>query len=157
VRILGTIENETIMELSDDSVHWVSKAAIDSDGSGPHYGDKTPENDTTLHLNGAPLESDKDIYIVVPPLIIESVKGVVLGCQALVKNQRNGRSTMAVVGDIGPHKKLGEISIECAIQLGIDPSPVVGGEDRHIIEYVIWPGMPAKVYGKQYNLQPYKA
>lgn len=68
-------------------------------------------------------------------------------------NTRNGKTCSAVVGDIGPHRKLGEISIACAAALGIDPSPTRGGEERHVVEYVIEPGVPAVVNGITYRLQ----
>src|SRR5207253_7514824 len=106
----------------------------DSDGVGPHNGDRTAQNQTTYKPD---LNADIDKYIVVPPAIRNGVSGVVIGCQAQVTNTRNGKHTAAVVGDVGPHKKLGEISIACALALGIDPDPVLGGMDEHAIAYVI--------------------
>ena len=154
MRLIATIEGEEITELDDGRVRWVAKAAIDSDGIGPHHGDKTAQDDTSLHYEGKPLNADLDRYIVVPPAIIKGVKGVVLGCQAEVTNTDNGRWTLAVVGDIGPHKKLGEMSCACAEALRLNPSPVDGGTDKHIIQYLISPGVAANVKGKQYTLKP---
>jgi hypothetical protein len=77
-----------------------------------------------------------------------------MGCDAQVTNTLNGRQTYAVVGDIGPRKKLGEISCACASAIGLNPSPVIGGIDEHVIVYVIWPGKAAVVDGKTYHLQP---
>ena len=151
MRVITTIEGEIIREMDDMSVKYRAKAAIDSDGVGPHHGDHTAQDQTTYKPD---LNADVDKYIVVPPAIRDGVKGVVMGCLANVTNTRNGKHTAAVVGDIGPHKKLGEISCACASALGLDPSPVHGGVDEHIIEYVLFPGIPAVVDGKQYKLQP---
>jgi hypothetical protein len=153
MKIIATIENEDITELDDLSVHFKAKAAIDSDGIGPHHGDRTAQDDTSLHYQGQPLNADIDKYIVVPPAIRDGVKGVVLGCQAQLTNTQNGKHTDAVVGDIGPHRKLGEISCACASALGLNPSPVDGGTDEHIIQYVLFPGVPAVVDSKTYDLQ----
>lgn len=155
MRIIATIEGEPIIEDDDEKVSYRAKAAIDCDGAGSSHGDPYYQPDTSLHLNDLPLNADVDKYIVVPPGIINGVKGVVLGCLAHVRNSRNDRDTFAVVGDIGPHKKLGEISCACAAAIGLDPSPTHGGTDSHVIEYTIWPGRAAEVDGKRYDLQPF--
>ena len=93
-------------------------------------------------------------YVVVPPAIRSGVKGVVMGCLAHVSNTKNGKHTAAVVADIGPRKKLGEISCACASAIGVNPSPTSGGIDEHVIEYVIFPGVSAIVNGTVYPLQP---
>lgn len=154
-RVIDTIEGENINELNDGSVTYRAKAAVDTDGSGPLHGDPCAQTDTSLHHNGKALNADVDKYIVVPPQIIKGVKEIVLGCQAHVQNTVNGMTTDAVVGDVGPHKKLGEMSVACATALGINPSPTSGGEDRHLIFYTLKPGVPALVDGKTYTLQKY--
>jgi hypothetical protein len=151
MRVIAEIEGEKILELDDGSVEYTSKAAIDSDGVGPHHGDKTAQDETTYKPD---LNADVDRYVVVPPAIRDGVEGVVIGCQAQVLNTRTGQLTDAVVGDIGPHNKLGEISCACASAIGLDPSPVDGGTDEHIIEYILRPGVAAVVDGKTYTLQP---
>ena len=151
MRTIAVIENESITERDDGAVVFRAKAAIDSDGVGPHHGDRTAQDETTYKPD---LNADEDRYIVVPPAIRNGVKGVVIGCLANVTNTKNGKHTAAVVGDIGPHKKLGEISCACASAIGLNPSPVSGGVDEHVIDYVIFPGVPAIVNGKQYHLQP---
>lgn len=151
MRIIATIENEPITEHDDGSVHWRSKAAIDSDGIGPHHGDRTAQDQTTYKPD---LNADIDRYIVVPPAIRNGVKGVVMGCMAQVTDAITGRHTAAVVGDIGPRHKLGEISCACASAIGLNPSPVSGGVDEHVIEYAIFPDVAAIVNGTQYQLQP---
>lgn len=153
-RILCTIEGEDVTEFEDGRVSFRAKAAIDGDGSGSSHGDPDFQNDTSLHHNGKPLNSDVDKYIVVPPQIIRGVKGVVLGSQAFVKNLKTGLSHSATVGDEGPPNKIGELSIALADALGIPDSPTRGGDDVHEIEYNVWPGKPAVVNGKQYSLQP---
>lgn len=154
MRTIATIDNEEIIEDDDGIIHFTAKAAVDTDGSGPLHGDPCAQSDTSLHLHGGALNADEDCYIVVPPAILNGVKGVVLGCLAHCRNTKNGLETDAVVGDVGPHKKLGEISVACAKALGINPSPTSGGTDEHIVQYTIQPDVPAIVNGKQYELQP---
>jgi hypothetical protein len=157
MRVIDTIEGEQILENPyDQSVSFKAKAAVDTDGSGPLHGDPCAQRDTSLHRQGKALNADEDCYIVVPPAIIQGTKGIVLGCQAFATNTKNGKHTEAVVGDVGPHKKLGEISVATARALGINPSPNTGGVDEHIIEYRLFPGTPAVVNGKHYTLQPFR-
>lgn len=153
-KLLATIEGCDITLFDDGTVKYTAKFAVDTDGSGPLHGDPDAQADTSLHLNGKALNADVDKYIVVPPAIIHGVGPVVLGCQAFARNTRNGMKSEAVVGDIGPHKKLGEGSVALAKALGINPSPTRGGEDAHIVEITILPGQAAAVDAKQYTLQP---
>lgn len=90
------------------------------------------------------LDSETEDYIVVPPLIISGVKGVVRGSKAKVSY--NGKTVNAVVGDKGPAKKTGEISISLARKLGIPFSPKTGGIDKPVVFYEIWPGIAAPGY-----------
>ena len=153
--IIATIEGEDIVLEDDGKVHYKAKAAIDADGIGPSHGDPDKQDDSSLHHNGQPLNADVDPYIVVPPAIISGVQPIVLGSQAHVTF--GGKTVAAVVGDIGPHRKLGEISVACAKALGIPSSPVSGGVDEHVVEYVIEPGVAAEVNGVNYQLQPSSA
>lgn len=152
---IATIEGEDVNEMEDGTVNYRAKFAVDTDGIGPLHGDPCAQADTTLHLNGKPLNADVDRYVVVPPAIIKGVKKTVLGCQAHCTNIKNGMTSEAVVGDVGPRKKLGEGSRALAEALGINPSPTSGGTDEHIIHYSLIPGQPACVAGKHYVLQPY--
>lgn len=127
------------------------KADICADGSGPSFGDPDWQNDTALHHGDNALDATKVPFIVVPPIIRKGVVGIVLGCQAAVAY--NGKTCSAVVGDIGPHDKLGEISVACAEALGIPSSPIDGGVDSGV-SYHLLPGVPAVVDGITYNLQP---
>lgn len=148
VDIIATIEGCHVFREDSpvEKVSYVAKAAIDGDGSGSSHGDPDFQGDTSLHHNGQPLNSDIDRYIVVPPAIINGTNGIVLGCRGIVTHTLTGMETAVVVGDIGPHLKLGEVSIATARALWIDPSPTSGGEDRHVISYEIYPGQAALGY-----------
>jgi hypothetical protein len=78
----------------------------------------------------------------------------VIGSAAFLFNTATKMQCDAVVGDVGPRTKIGEISIAAAKLLGIDPDPVNGGTDERIIEYTIHVGVPAKINNIQYTLQP---
>ncbi len=144
----------TAYELSEDGPCVVmADADVDVDGSGSSHGDPYYQNDTSLHLNGKPLNSDVDKFIVLPPPVTNAVTGIVLGCQATVHYR--GKSSQAVVGDIGPTKKIGEISYALALALGINPSPISGGVDDASVRYEWTPGVAAVVDGKAYDLQPH--
>jgi hypothetical protein len=87
-------------------------------------------------------------YIVVPPLIVDEVRGVVRGCRA--RATWKGRSIDCVVADRGPASKLGEMSVAAAKALGIPASPRTGGADHPKILYELWPGIAAPGF----ELQP---
>lgn len=81
-------------------------------------------------------------YIVVPPAIITGVGApVVLGCKARVTFK--GKSVDAVVADVGPRSKVGELSIAAARAVGIPSSPRNGGRKIFDVTYELWPGVPA--------------
>lgn len=152
MKLLGTIEGNEIIDHEDGRVTWTAKLAIDNDGSDNRQGDPYWQRDTSLHHNGRPIDSEAVAGIVVPPLVINAVAPVVLGCKASAKYLE--RVTDAVVFDIGPRKKIGEGSPELARRLGINPSAINGGIDAHVVEYTIWPGVPAVVDDVTYELQP---
>lgn len=151
MKTLGTIEGCPITENDDGSVTYAAKMAIDNDGSDNRQHDPDWQRDTSLHFHGKPIDSESVPGIVVPPLIINSVPGIVLGCQAWVEYR--GVKVAAVVFDIGPRKKIGEGSPELARRLGVDPSALHGGVDEHEVRYRIEPGQPAVVDGVTYDLQ----
>lgn len=158
VRWLGEIEGCPILrsyEFGGLIVLWTAKMAVDCDGMPVNiYRDQYWQAQTSLSFEGKPINADKVPYIVVPPLIRNGVKPIVMGCQAAVVNMACGLSTPAVVADQGPENKLGEASCECAARVGLDRNPNHGGTDKHIIRYMIWPGLPAIVDGIEYELQP---
>ena len=98
-------------------------------------------------------------FIVVPPMIIRGVAGVVMGCRAVVTNTKSGESVEAVVADVGPANKLGEISLACARAIGVPAGEGTthpansGGVDEPIIHYQLFPGIAAVVEGVTYPLQ----
>lgn len=127
---------------------------------------------TSLHLpdeDGDPLPNSSPFkyvdsatvpFVVVPPMIINGVAGVVMGCRAVVTNTKNNKSVEAVVADGGPRNKLGEISLACAKAIGVPAGEGArhpansGGVDSHIIQYQLFPGVAAEVNGVTYPLQP---
>jgi len=72
-------------------------------------------------------------YVVVNPHVQYNAAGVVLGCLATVAYQ--GRSTEAVVADVGPGNRIGEISVAAAKALDIADSPISGGVNTHEVSY----------------------
>lgn len=150
MNIIATLEGHPIYLNDDGTISWTSKMAIDGDGTGASHGDPDFQPRTSLRLNGVSLNSDSDKYIVVPPCVTDAVTGIVLGCQATVSYR--GKRSLAVVGDIGPHTKIGEGSIALAEALGIPSSPNTGGVDGGV-DFSIQPGVAANVDGKQYALQ----
>lgn len=156
-KTLAIIQGEPVVLQPDGSIVYNGPMMVDGDGSGPSHGDPDYQRDTSLHLDGQPLNADVDQYIVVPPQIINAVSAIVLGCRATVYHQRSGLRANCVVGDIGPHHKLGEASIATCRALDIPSSPTSGGESSHILTYTIYPGQAAVVNGKRYNLQPRRA
>lgn len=100
------------------------------------------------------VDSETVPYVVVSPSIRRAAKGVVMGCKAVITNTVTGQSVEAVVADIGPRQKIGELSIAAAKAVGVDGNPRSGGTEKKIIHYQIFPGTPAVVNGVKYNLIP---
>jgi|SRR5882757_8737299 len=90
------------------------------------------------------IDSETYPYIVVSPSTRNKAKGIVLGCLCKATNRETGRSSFGGVVDIGPKGRNGEVSIEMARLLGLNPNPRNGGTDRQIILYEFWPGTPAE-------------
>jgi len=83
-------------------------------------------------------------YIVVPPLVVQQTAGVVRGCRA--RASYKGKSVDCVVADLGPARKVGELSIAAARALGIPSSPRSGGTEKQEVLYELWPGEAAPGY-----------
>jgi hypothetical protein len=96
------------------------------------------------------VDSETVPYVVVPPVIIQKTQGVVRGCFATVTYK--GKSVDCMVGDVGPRKKIGEISMAAARAVGMNPSPRSGGEERKIVQYEVFPGRQATINGVVYPL-----
>lgn len=137
-----------------EKVVWIAKAAIDCDGSDNRHHDPCWQADTTLRHMGNPIDAEAVPYIVVPPAVRNGVAGVVMGCRAVVVHTLTGATCEAVVADIGPRRKIGELSCECARRIGLDGNPNHGGTDKPVVRYTIWPDVPAVVDGITYPLQP---
>jgi hypothetical protein len=111
--------------------------------------------DTTLPDTDARKWVDADFfpYIVLPPEVISAVGRVVLGCYAVVRNIKDGRSVMAVVADVGPRGKIGEASIATALAVSMPNASPLNGDDRPIYSYEVHPGIPASLKGTIFPLQ----
>jgi hypothetical protein len=90
---------------------------------------------------GAYVDAETVPYIVVPPMIVRKTYGVVRGAKA--RASWNGKSIDCVVAELGPHDRIGEMSIAAARALGIPASPREGGFDRAEVLYELWPDVAA--------------
>jgi hypothetical protein len=132
---------------------FISDLDVCNDGSGPDYNDPSYQTQTAYYNNGKFLNADKDKYIVVPPQVRSMVDPVVMGCMARMTNLRTGHWSAAVCGEIGPDDKTGEAAYCLAKELNPEISHNSGDSSR-VYLYEFWPGIPAVVDGKFYNLEP---
>jgi hypothetical protein len=85
-------------------------------------------------------------YISVPPQLRE-VFGVQVGDAALVADRDTGESVQCVVGDIGPRKRLGEVSIACGAALKFkNTSPRNGGVEKGVIVRIFLRSAPTPAW-----------
>lgn len=152
--LIATIESSPILlDLRMDGteiVTYIAKAAVDNDGSGGNpERDPDFQNETSLKVNGRSLNAETEPFVVVPPAIIHGTRGKVLGSLVICHNQNNGLKATGVVGDIGPHLKIGEVSVAMAKALGLSGSPLSGGTEAKVIEYTIYVGKAAPGYALQ--------
>ena len=116
-------------------------------------GDKLPHTSPFKYVDSATVP-----FMVVPPMIVNGVAGIVLGCRCVVTNTRNGRSVEGVVADGGPSNHLGEISVACAKAIGVPTGTAHpangGGASAPTIQYQLFPSTAAVVNGVTYPLQP---
>ena len=82
------------------------------------------------------VDSTRVPYIALPPQVLKHAR---LGDIAMVINLNNGRSSGAIIADVGPRSRIGEGSIALARELGIDPDARHGGADGNIM-YIVFPG-----------------
>lgn len=153
--VLATIQGERIMWFPNRRILFFADADIDADGSGPSTPGDTYLPDTTYHFDGKPLNAYETNFIAVPPIVITGVSPIVLGCHCRLRNLQNNVVAAALVGDVGPRTKIGEISVALARELGIPSNPVTGGMDAHDLLYEIFPGRAAECNGRLWPLQPY--
>lgn len=100
------------------------------------------------------IDSEATPFVVIPGPLIDLVRPVFMGCACEVFNNSNGKMSLAVCADSGPANHLGEGSIKLARNLGIRSDPKRGGTDSRIVNYVIYPGVPAVIDGETFMLQP---
>jgi hypothetical protein len=77
-------------------------------------------------------------FIVLPGGMARQI-GARPGDFAVVFNQRNGKSSFAIYGDVGPADRIGEGSVALAENLGIHSDARNGGARRGVI-YLVFPG-----------------
>jgi hypothetical protein len=85
------------------------------------------------------VNSSRVPFVVLPRAKVIPKAKARLGDLAAVLNTKNGKSSFAIVADIGPDTKIGEGSIALARALGIPHSPRTGGVGSATIAYVIFP------------------
>lgn len=155
-RIIATIQGQDIHHEIDasgyETVEFIGDMDIDCDGAGGNpFHDPCFQPHTTYKPD---LVAEEVPFIVVPPIVVKATRGVVLGslCEVTYK----GRTEFAMVGDVGPTRKVGEGSPALAKLLGINPNPNHGGTDDFVVHYKIHVGLPAKIDGITYPLQPWR-
>ncbi|MBI2790122.1 MAG: glycoside hydrolase family 75 protein, partial [Elusimicrobia bacterium] len=136
----AVIETRTFMTKKNvPLVGFTAKMAIDGDGpGGGRDGDPTYQRETALKSNGVSLNARVVPFIVIPGDFSAAHPAVKLGDYAAVTY--GGKTTYAIVGDIGPKGVLGEGSPALARAVGINPSPVSGGVQSASVRYLIMPG-----------------
>ena len=95
------------------------------------------------------LDSEHVPYIVLPSTLFKLVSPKLLGSKVVGTNTSNGKTVIAVVGDVGPANALGEGSIAFANALGIPSNPKNGGTDEKIIKIQVYLNVPATGYTLQ--------
>jgi len=84
------------------------------------------------------VNSEEIPYIVLPRGLVGNGKAK-LGDLAVVIHKKAGKSSFAILADIGPKTKLGEGSIVLAAALGVKKNPKTGGPVVDLI-YIVFPG-----------------
>jgi hypothetical protein len=92
-----------------------------------------PFNDPTRYV-----DASKIPFVVLPGGMARQL-GARPGDFATVFNQRNGKSSFAIFGDVGPYDRIGEGSMALAENLGIRSDARNGGARRGIL-YLVFPG-----------------
>jgi hypothetical protein len=92
-----------------------------------------PFNDPTRYV-----DASKIPFVVLPGGMARQL-GARPGDFAIAFNQRNGKSSYAIFGDVGPYDRIGEGSVALAENLGIRSDARNGGARRGIL-YLVFPG-----------------
>ena len=153
LKLIKTVGGVHIYAAEDHSyVRFVSDLDVCNDGSGGKHGDKHFQPRTAYYNKGKFLNADVDAYMVIPISLRKMLQKKVMGCRAQVSNIESGQPVEAVCGETGPDNKTGEAAYCLAKQL----NPKVthnSGDKRRIYLYELWPGTPATVGGKRYQLE----
>jgi hypothetical protein len=91
-----------------------------------------PFNDPTRYVNASKIP-----FVVLPGGMARQL-GARPGDFAVAFNQRNGKSSYAIFGDVGPYDRIGEGSVALAENLGIRSDARNGGARRGIL-YLVFP------------------
>ncbi|HTC61757.1 MAG TPA: glycoside hydrolase family 75 protein [Candidatus Saccharimonadales bacterium] len=92
-----------------------------------------PVNDPTRYV-----DASKIPFVVLPGGLARQL-GARVGDFAIVFNERNGKSSYAIFGDVGPYDRIGEGSVALAENLGIRSDARNGGTWRGVL-YLVFPG-----------------
>lgn len=92
-----------------------------------------PPNDPTRYV-----DASKIPFVVLPGGLSRQL-GTRPGDFAVVFNERNGKSSYAIFGDVGPWDRIGEGSMALAENLGVRSDARNGGARRGIV-YLVFPG-----------------
>jgi hypothetical protein len=84
------------------------------------------------------VDASKIPFVVLPGGLARQL-GARVGDFAVVFNERNGKSSYAIFGDIGPYDRIGEGSVALAESLGIRSDARNGGTWRGVF-YLLFPG-----------------
>lgn len=140
------------------SIFFFGDCDNDVDGT-PHWmKDPTGQNSTSLKYEGKPLNGDIIPFIVIPQEIANLSPEMFLGCAGYM--EWNSGRVSVVVGDAGPHNKVGEASPAALKAVG---APTLdngnGGIDKQEVLFRIWPGVPANLFinnvSYQFVLKPW--
>ncbi|HWF13839.1 MAG TPA: glycoside hydrolase family 75 protein [Candidatus Acidoferrales bacterium] len=84
------------------------------------------------------VDASKIPFLVLPGGLARQL-GARVGDFAIVFNERNGKSSYAIFGDVGPFDRIGEGSVALAENLGIRSNARNGGTWRGVL-YLVFPG-----------------
>jgi hypothetical protein len=128
---------------------WQSVLEVDQNGHPKTDGNGNIYSKTSYM---PPVDANLVPYVVVNPIVRARARGIVLGCHAVLTY--GSRVVAAVVADVGPENKIGEMSIAAAKALGIPGGPRGVGDLSGPISWHLYPGVPAVVNGSTYELKP---
>jgi len=132
-------------------IRFVSILDVCNDGVGPKRPEDPHQQAQTTYRPF--LNADLDKYIVIPNKVRLAVKPTVIGCMGRITHLPTRQWSWAVTGTTGPDNKTGEASHILAKLVFPNARPDFGDKKADYF-YEFWPGIPAVVDGKQYQLVP---